>query len=121
MSYQDYLQTDHWKKKRHEKISKTSHCQICDADKNLHIHHKFYERDHKSILYNERVYDLVTLCGSCHKLLHHHFGIEVKKLNKKILRIKRLIDLGVPKKRAFYFATQTETFYRVRDYMTKKI
>lgn len=117
MNYADYLKTEHWKQKRIKKLLKNPNCQICQQQKGLNIHHKKYQYNNKSILFNERLEDLITLCRSCHRLMHYHFGIDVYKINKKILRIKRLLDLGVPKKRAFYFSTQNGLFNRIRDYM----
>lgn len=119
MQYNQYLQTAHWKSKRLEKLEDKSVCQICKSTSNINIHHKRYTYDGKSILFNERKEDLVTLCSSCHRLLHKYFGIEVHKLNKKICRIRRLIELGTVKNKAFYFASQDELFYSIKTELVK--
>ncbi|MDE1866744.1 MAG: hypothetical protein KGI08_03410 [Thaumarchaeota archaeon] len=103
MEYSQYLFTSHWQKKRSEKLALRPFCQICNSSEKLNIHHKKYrdKKTNQSILFNERVTDLITLCSSCHRFIHHYFGIEVLKINKKILRVRRLMELGVTKKMAF--------------------
>lgn len=112
MAYNDYLQTQHWKKTRQEKIDHRDVCQVCGSNTSLHVHHKYYTDEHGSILGRERKSQLVTLCNSCHKLVHHYFGIEVKKLNKKILRVKRLMEFGVIKSKAFWIVSQNNEIYQ---------
>jgi len=119
MEYSQYLQTSHWQNKRQEKLEDKPICQVCKSSSCINIHHKKYKYEGKSILFNERKEDLVTLCGSCHRLLHKYFGIEVHKLNKKICRIRRLMELGAVKKQAFYFASQDELFYSVKEELEK--
>ena len=119
MEYAVYLQTKHWKDKRQEKLSIRPFCQICGSTTSINIHHKKYKYKGQSILFRERIEDLVTLCRSCHRLLHKHFGIEVHKLNKKILRIRRLMELGAVKRMAFYYASQDELFYSVKEELVK--
>jgi len=61
--------------------------------------------------------DLITLGKSCHRLIHIYFGIDVKKINKKILRIKRLLSFGVTKKMAFYIVSQSILYERIYQYL----
>jgi 5-methylcytosine-specific restriction endonuclease McrA len=111
MLYKQYLQTEHWKNKRLEKLATHPNCQICNSPKGIQVHHKRYKYDNQSILFNERVEDLITLCGSCHRLTHHYFGIDVHKINKKILRVKRLLELGAIKNKAFWVASQDNQLF----------
>lgn len=102
MQYSQYLQTNHWQTKRQEKLAERPVCQVCKKDSSINIHHKKYKHNGESVLFNEKLSTLVTLCRSCHRLTHRYFGIEVKKLNKKYCRVRRLIELGVLKKKAFW-------------------
>lgn len=102
MDYKSYLRTDHWIKTRSEKVKSNSCCNVCGKTEKLNAHHKRYKgKDGKSVLFNEPQTVLVVLCSSCHRLVHHYFGIDVKKLNKKICRVRRLLELGVKKNKAF--------------------
>lgn len=116
MSYNNYLKSSHWKNTRKDKLSMCNHCQICDIEKNLHIHHKRYEISEKeaelshkrlpekikagSILCREEMKDLMVLCASCHKLWHSYFGKRYL-THKKANQIRRLIKYGVVKNKAF--------------------
>lgn len=117
MAYSDYLQSTHWKNTRETKLKMCSHCQICDCEKNLHIHHKRYSIDKKeadnwnkyhdtpksqgSILNREENKDLMVLCASCHKLWHSYFASRYL-THKKSTQIRRLIRFGVSKNKAFW-------------------
>ena len=109
MEYVSYLRTDHWKNTRQEKLVSRGVCQICTSNKNLHVHHKHYSHNGQSILFHERIQDLITLCGSCHSLWHRYIK-ELRKPNKKILRIRRLMKLGVMKNKAFWLVGNPETY-----------
>lgn len=65
--YQDYLESDKWRRKRNERIRKDGYrCVRCGTAKNLCVHHVTYIR-----LGNEDVDDdLVTLCMKCHEDVH---------------------------------------------------
>lgn len=102
--YKDYLQSQHWKEIRQEKIMSRPFCQVCGVD-NPRIHHKHY-----SSMNNERIQDLITTCPSCHRLIHKYFGINVKKINKKILRVKRLMEFGIIKSKAFFIVSNPELY-----------
>lgn len=111
MTYNSYLKTEHWKNLRLKKLKDKPLCQICGTNKGLHVHHKRYKYQGKSILFNERLEDLITLCSSCHRLVHRYFGIKVNKINKKILRVKRLLELGAIKNKAFWVVSQNNQLF----------
>ena len=64
--YKEYLQSEHWKKKRREAIAEGGgKCMICGNTDNLHVHHITYEH-----LGNEAIYELACLCHECHQDVH---------------------------------------------------
>lgn len=64
--YQSYLRSPEWQIKRDSVLSRDDHkCRICGSTKDLHVHHLTYDR-----VYDESLYDLVTVCKECHKLIH---------------------------------------------------
>jgi len=77
MSYQDYLQSDHWKNIRRRKIDMVHGCCEgtvtdnsgykwgCHRTNALEVHHLTYER-----LGRERLSDLMVLCPICHRHTH---------------------------------------------------
>lgn len=66
LSYQEYLKSDIWKNKRTEIFILYDYkCYVCGDNKELHCHHKSYDRVGKEL--NE---DLVPLCKLCHDFLH---------------------------------------------------
>jgi len=68
--YQEYLKTEHWldvkKRFRASKLCK-KRCYVCGGRSNIHIHHKSYKR-----IGNERLWDLIELCATCHKSVHKY-------------------------------------------------
>jgi len=73
MDYEDYLQTDEWKEKREQALDRDSYrCRLCNTDKNLHVHHRTYQRRG-----NEDLDDLTTLCNECHEAFHERKYQEV--------------------------------------------
>lgn len=67
MSYQDYLQSEHWKKLSAEtKRLAGNRCQVCNGKKRLEAHHRTYER-----IGFELPGDLIVLCYKCHGIFHH--------------------------------------------------
>jgi 5-methylcytosine-specific restriction endonuclease McrA len=113
--YQDYLTSRHWQDTRKMKLEHRGFCQICGEVNKLHVHHKKYtDKYGHNILYNERIEDLMTLCPSCHSLWHKYIT-EVRKPNKKVLRIKRLMQLGVLKNKAFMVVANPELYRSVMD------
>jgi len=68
LPYIEYLQTPHWIKLRDEHLKRSKyHCQICNKNGKLNVHHRTYERK------GEELYsDLITLCENCHNLFHNN-------------------------------------------------
>lgn len=116
MQYNLYLQSDHWQERRKLKLLDKPLCQICKSSFNLNIHHKKYnDKNGDSILFHEKNTRLITLCASCHRFVHKYFGIDVKKINKKICRVRRLLELGSTKKMAFYIAANDVLFISLKE------
>ena len=68
MPYRSYLRTPEWQARRLAALDRAGrHCQACNADANLDVHHRTYERRGE-----ERDGDLTVLCRSCHGLFHEH-------------------------------------------------
>lgn len=107
MNYKSYLQSDHWKKTRGEKLNSYPYCRICKSEINLNIHHKYYsKRNQDSILFNEKNKHLITFCRSCHTLWHKYChrvidGDGKPNRSKKIMAIRELLSFGVQKSWAF--------------------
>jgi hypothetical protein len=115
MTYSQYLQSAHWQETRKIKLADSDHCQICDKQNNLHIHHKRYTIGEKearlstkrglnvkegSVLGREKTCDLIVLCSSCHRLWHSYFGDRYL-THKKASQIRRLLKFRVIKDKAF--------------------
>lgn len=66
-TYKEYLKTNHWKntKDRMYKSKYKYECYCCGTKKLLQLHHKSYNR-----VGNEKLNDLIWLCGGCHNLVH---------------------------------------------------
>lgn len=72
LPYKDYLQSEHWKFLRKEKLRKAVwRCELCGEKgwSNLNVHHKHYET-----VGEEKLTDLIVLCKNCHS--KHHDKIE---------------------------------------------
>lgn len=66
MNYQQYLQSDHWKKTAAAaRVRANNRCQVCGSEKNIDVHHNSYQR-----LGQEEPFDLVCLCHLCHEIYH---------------------------------------------------
>ncbi|MBK7380736.1 MAG: hypothetical protein IPJ03_17400 [Ignavibacteriales bacterium] len=73
-SYREYLESPEWQEKRKVKLKQANNkCQVCNSSKNLHIHHRTYER-----IFNEKPEDLTVLCSDCHQLFHQQTWSEEK-------------------------------------------
>lgn len=70
-SYQQYLNSNTWKKKRKRKLHQVGYkCEICSGTDNLQVHHLTYER-----IFQEPLSDLQVLCGdNCHPTEHEDKG-----------------------------------------------
>ena len=65
-TYQEYLVTDHWKKKKYAiKRQTRNECSTCKSRHNLDVHHLTYKN-----IGNESMKDLMLLCRTCHYDYH---------------------------------------------------
>ena len=66
-AYDQYIQSDAWKRKRgHRILIDKKTCQMCGAKKVLlHAHHIRYDS-----FGHEDMRDLITLCPKCHEIVH---------------------------------------------------
>ena len=68
MSYNNYLKSNYWKKRREEfKIKTWGRCFICHSRKKLNVHHKRYNS-----LGKEKHTDLRLLCEECQHKIHKY-------------------------------------------------
>ena len=68
MPYEEFLKTPYWKAiAQYVKKRDYNRCQLCGAQKHLHVHHKTYQH-HGDELHH--LQDLVTLCKKCHSKTH---------------------------------------------------
>lgn len=66
-SYAQYLQSDHWKKLRRERLEFANYaCEKCLSTFFLQVHHTVYAEDLTKIT----VKDLLCLCSYCHRKRH---------------------------------------------------
>jgi ribosomal protein L32 len=66
-NYKEYLQGDRWRDLRRTALQRAGfHCQMCDNDGELHVHHRSY----KTILTDREPMDLIVLCKDCHAKYH---------------------------------------------------
>lgn len=87
--YNFYLDSPAWKSKRLAALNLAGHrCQLCNGTKNLHVHHRTYER-----IGDEELGDLTVLCKNCHYRFHEK-PVKAKKKNpRKAPRKRRVVDL----------------------------
>lgn len=66
VDYEDYLQSDHWKKVRSNALKRAQkRCQLCSSRKRLEVHHNTYAN-----LGHESPADVIVLCHQCHGKHH---------------------------------------------------
>jgi hypothetical protein len=66
--YSNYLQSQQWhRKKENRKALDQNQCRLCFATTQLQVHHVTYEK-----LFNEPMSHLLTVCKSCHEVIHGH-------------------------------------------------
>lgn len=68
ITYQEYVESSHWQKKKKEFKSSSYYqgcCWVCGKKKYLHVHHITYENIGRELLC-----DLLELCSDCHNRLH---------------------------------------------------
>lgn len=64
--YQAYLDTDEWRERRRAVLERDHYlCQSCLTAKATIVHHLTYAH-----LFNEPLFDLVSVCEDCHRMLH---------------------------------------------------
>lgn len=65
-NYHTYLKTDKWKILRDKVFKRDNYvCMACLENKAEHVHHLTYDR-----IFNEPLFDLVSICDACHKNVH---------------------------------------------------
>lgn len=71
MDYNEYLQSDHWKRiKGYVLTFWRRRCCLCYATDNLDVHHRNYKRLGKELLN-----DCVVLCRECHEVFHNRLAV----------------------------------------------
>jgi len=73
-SYQEYLESDWWKRTRDIILESHPFCEKCGSKKSLVVHHKHYET-----VTNESIKDLMVLCWKCHNEEHKGKGEDSSK------------------------------------------
>ncbi len=75
MTYEEQLETRHWKVRRDEILERDDYCcQECLRGKRenrnikLHVHHKSYIAGRMAWEYSDEY--LITLCEDCHQMIH---------------------------------------------------
>lgn len=79
-----YLQSDHWKSLRKEKLDETNYCERCKTTFSLDIHHINYKG-----LYDVKLKDLQVLCRICHDKEHKRKDKKLKRNNKNFHLIRK--------------------------------
>lgn len=75
MPYHDYLLTEYWKELSIKaKQRDGNRCKICNNSNHLNAHHRTYKNRGKE---NE-IDDLITLCQSCHQMIHNNLELNSK-------------------------------------------
>ncbi len=66
-NYDDYMRSFIWRSKRWRALERAKFaCQVCNTDKNLHVHHREYALPYGT----EPDDDLTVLCKTCHERYH---------------------------------------------------
>jgi 5-methylcytosine-specific restriction endonuclease McrA len=65
-TYQEYLSSEDWGRRRQAVLERDGgRCQACLKVEATQVHHKTYKH-----IYNEPLFDLVSICRRCHEMLH---------------------------------------------------
>jgi hypothetical protein len=65
-NYKEYLNSQKWYNKRNKVLERDKYlCQACLKNKAIQVHHLTYER-----VFDEPLFDLVSICLPCHEKLH---------------------------------------------------
>jgi 5-methylcytosine-specific restriction endonuclease McrA len=83
----EYLDSQHWKDLRNEKLKVNPICENCGNLTMLDVHHVNYKN-----LYDVTVYDLKTLCRACHNN-EHKILKKQKEVSSKPKKIRNKIKL----------------------------
>lgn len=88
--YAKYLQSNQWRDKRLTVLARDNYsCQCCgQSNTALDIHHLTYDR-----IYEEALYDLVSLCRNCH-LSHHNSGTIEQQAQEEYLYKSKFWEMG---------------------------
>ena len=87
-SYQDYLESDLWRKNR-QRLTLRQRCWVCDKKWGLAAHHMTYDR-----VCLEIPGDVVMLCNPCHKSVHDFAKRYRLKLWNAHVSFKRFKETG---------------------------
>lgn len=69
-TYEELLKDKKWLETRKRILRRDNHmCQMCGSHENLNMHHRYYLYMHYPWAYNDNA--LITLCKSCHLLVHN--------------------------------------------------
>jgi hypothetical protein len=73
LNYHTYLKSPYWLTLRKEVLAVRWACEECGTDSRLNLHHLYYYKHGKSVLYRERQYTDVfeVLCYPCHMKKHN--------------------------------------------------
>lgn len=65
--YSEYLNSNKWRLKREKVLERDKYlCQACLTRKATQVHHISYE-----FIYNEPLFDLISVCTECHDKIHN--------------------------------------------------
>ena len=82
--YEEYLQSDEWKKKRDLVLKRDNFlCQCCLEKPATEVHHHTYDQ-----IFKEYLFDLTSVCRECHARVH----------SKKIASVEAARAKGIPEK-----------------------
>ncbi len=72
LNYDRYLSESYWLALRAEVLEKRPTCESCGTDRRLQLHHRYYFKAGKSVLYRERQHPdvFMVLCHDCHMAAH---------------------------------------------------
>lgn len=95
LSYEKYLQTDHWNELRIEVFRKMGRiCPICVSEKSIQVHHWRYRKS----WFHSIVEDLIPLCDACHSMVHRHKNDKLPLNELMVIYEGKFLHEGVPEK-----------------------
>lgn len=73
LNYDEYLKGPYWLKLRKQILWTRNKCEDCGTTRRLNLHHLYYYKHGKSVLYRERQYTdiFAVLCYPCHMKVHN--------------------------------------------------